>query len=515
MRLRRIPIPSLLALLILACTSLAACATTRPEASAHPAAAPAPPAPAAPANATPDGVAAAGEVLPEPPTDPYASTYKPRQAPAVLIVHATVLTALGDRIEDGSVLLRDGKIAGVGRTLEAPAGTAVVDAKGKWVTPGLIDAHSHLGVYASPGVEAHSDGNEATEPVTADMWALHSIWPQDPQFPLALQGGITSMLILPGSANLIGGRGVTVKNVPARSAMDMRFPSAPWALKMACGENPKRVYGSKGRSPATRMGNIAVTREAWIKARDYERNWETFRRRSIGGKSEGREDGPPDRDLELETLVGVLRGEILVENHCYRADEMLNMIDMAKEFGYKIAAFHHAVEAYKIADVLAANGICAAMWADWWGFKMEAFDGIRENIPLVDHAKGGCAVVHSDSAEGIQRLNQEAAKAMAAGNRIGLHLREEDAIRWLTVNPAKAIGIDRQTGSLENGKMADVVVWSGNPFSVYSRAEKVYVDGVLLFDEKDPAHRWRTDFELGIREPREPDNQPQGQEKVQ
>jgi imidazolonepropionase-like amidohydrolase len=439
----------------------------------------------------------------EGPEDPYPSTYKPKPAPPVLITHATILTAVGDRIDDGSVLLRDGKIAGVGKTLQAPAGAVLVDASGKWVTPGLIDPHSHLGVYASPEVQAHADGNEATEPVTADMWALHSIWPQDPQFPLALQGGITSLTILPGSANLIGGRGVTLKNVPGRSAMDMRFPGAPWVLKMACGENPKRVYGSKGRSPATRMGNIAVTREAWIKARDYERKWDNYRKRlaeGTAGKSGnggGREASQPDRDLEMETLLGVLHGEILVENHCYRADEMLNMIDMAKEFGYKVAAFHHAVEAYKIADVLAENGICAAMWADWWGFKMEAFDGIRENIALVDHAKGGCAVVHSDSAEGIQRLNQEAAKAMAAGNRIGLHLRPEDAIRWLTINPAKAVGIDRQTGSLEDGKMADVVIWSGDPFSVYTRAEKVYIDGVLQYDEKDPAHRWRTDFELG------------------
>jgi imidazolonepropionase-like amidohydrolase len=445
------------------------------------------------ALASPTLATAAG---PAPPADPYASTYKPRPSRPVLITHATVLTAVGDRIEDGSVLLRDGKIAGVGRsaqTIQAPADAVVVDAKGKWVTPGLIDAHSHLGVYASPEVPAHEDGNELTDPITADMWALHSIWPQDPQLPLALAGGVTSMLILPGSGNLIGGRGVTIKTVPGRSAMDLRFPGAPWVLKMACGENPKRTYGGKGRSPATRMGNIAVTREAWVKARDYEEKWNAYRHKLEAGKDATQ----PDRDIELETLLGVLHGEILVENHCYRADEMLNMIDMAKEFGYKIAAFHHAVEAYKIADKLAENGICAAMWADSWGFKMEALDGIRENIALVDHAKNGCAVVHSDSAETIQRLNQEAAKAMAAGNRMGFKLRPEDAIRWLTINPAKAIGIDKQTGSLEPGKMADVVIWTGSPFSVYSRAEKVYVDGALLFDKDDPAQAWRTDFELG------------------
>ena len=441
----------------------------------------------------------------------YASIYKPLPSQPVLITNATVLTAAGDRIERGSVLMRDGRIAAVGAAVEAPAGVTVVDASGKWVTPGVIDAHSHLGVYPSPGVDAHADGNEAIDPNTAEVWAEHSVWPQAPQFPLALAGGVTAMQILPGSANLFGGRGVTVKNVPARGVDGMKFPGAPYGLKMACGENPKRVYGGRNRAPSTRMGNVAGYRAAWIKAVKYRRDWEEYERRKKagdkapenGGGRQGEAGGGggrmPDRDLELETLAGVLAGDILVQNHCYRADEMLTMIDIAKEFGYKISAFHHAIEAYKIADVLAANGICADMWADWWGFKMEAFDGIRENIALVEKA-GGCAIVHSDSAEGIQRLNQEAAKAMAAGNRMGMELREEDAIRWITLNPAKSLGIARQTGSLEPGKMADVVIWSGNPFSVYSRAEKVYIDGALAYDRNDPARQPEMDFELGIRD---------------
>ncbi len=202
------------------------------------------------------------------------------------------------------------------------------------------------------------------------------------------------------------------------------------------------------------------------------------------------------RDLEKETLAGVLSGEILVQNHCYRADEMAQMIDIAQEFGYKIAAFHHAVEAYKIADLLAKEGICADVWADWWGFKMEALDGIRENAALLQ-AAGACVVIHSDSALGIQRLNQEAAKAMAAGLRMGLSMRAEDAIRWITLNPARALGIGEQTGTLEPGKMADVVLWSGDPFSVYSRAEKVYIDGALVFDRNDPSKQPSTDFSLG------------------
>jgi imidazolonepropionase-like amidohydrolase len=468
------------------------CATAPPAPPASPASPTAAPAPTAlPAGQNPP------QAVPEPWTidaPPYASTYRPLPSQPVVITGATILTAAGERIERGSVLLRDGKVAAVGAAIDAPAGATVVDGRDKWVTPGIIDAHSHLGVYPAPGVTGHDDGNEATEPNTAQVWAEHSVWPQDPQFPMALAGGVTAMQILPGSANLFGGRGVTVKNVPARSVDGMKFPGAPYGLKMACGENPKRVYGEKGRSPSTRMGNVAGYRDAWIKAREYKRDWDSYEDKIKAGKSAD----VPDRDLKLDTLVGVLEGKILVQNHCYRADEMLTMIDIAKEFGYKVTAFHHAVEAYKIADVLAANGICADMWADWWGFKMEAFDGIRENIALVEKA-GACAIVHSDSADGIQRLNQEAAKAMAAGNRMGMHLREEDAIRWLTINPAKSLGIGQQTGSLEPGKMADVVLWSGNPFSVYSRAEKVWIDGALIYDRDDPARQPAMDFDLGLR----------------
>jgi imidazolonepropionase-like amidohydrolase len=259
---------------------------------------------------------------------------------------------------------------------------------------------------------------------------------------------------------------------------------------MACGENPKRVYEKRG--PSTRMGNMAGYRAAFIEAERYRRKWDTWLADHKGD--------PPDRDLKLETLADVLRGRILVHNHCYRADEMMQMLDLAHEFGFKIRAFHHAVEAYKIADLLAREQTASAIWADWWGFKMESFDGIRENAALLQQA-GARVVIHSDDPTGIQHLNQEAAKAMYDGIHAGIPITREQAIRWLTINGAWALGIDSSTGSLEPGKHADVVLWSGDPFSIYTRAERVYNDGWLAFDRNDPRHQPETDFNLGTAPP--------------
>jgi len=429
--------------------------------------------------------------------DPYPSTYQPLPSGPLLITNATILTGTGERLDKASLLIVDGKI--VSLSANAPirntVDAEVIDVEGRWVTPGLIDVHSHLGVYPSPSIEGHSDGNEMTAPVTAQVWAEHSIWPQDPGFSRALAGGITTLQILPGSANLVGGRTVTVKNVPSVSYQGMKFPGAPQGLKMACGENPKRVYGERLLAPSTRMGNVAGYRAQWVEAQKYILDWEKFNADTAAGKPEAVR---PLRDLRLDTLAAVLRGEILVHMHCYRADEMMTVLDMAEEFGYKVSTFHHGIEAYKIADELATQGVCGALWADWWGFKAEAYDGIQEDIAIVDRPERSCAIVHSDSNEGIQRLNQEAAKAMTRGRAAGMDITPARAIRWLTANPAKSLGILEQTGTLEPGKMADVVIWNGNPFSVYAKADQVLIDGAVVFDRAELARQPVSDFELGL-----------------
>ena len=414
-------------------------------------------------------------------TAPFPSTYTPQPSSSQFITNAKIIDGTGGDIYSGSILIQDGRITSIGPDLALPENVAVNDVNGAFVTTGIIDIHSHLGNYASPGIVATSDGNEATSPITSEVSAEHGIWPQDPGFDEALQGGVTTLHILPGSANLFGGKGVTLRNVASRTVQGMKFPDAPYTLKMACGENPKRVYGSKG-GPASRMGNFAHYRRNWIKAQDYKT------KQDKGG------DGFK-RDLQLETLAGVLDGDILLQMHCYRADEMAQVLDMAKEFDYKVTTFHHAIEAYKIGDLLKENDTCAAMWADWGGFKQEAFDTIRENVPFV-HAAGACAMIHSDDENNIQRLNQEVAKTWADGNRAGLGIPKAEAWTWLSSNPAKALGILDETGTLEIGKRADIVIWSADPFSSYARPDVVMIDGVLVFD-KAAGIKPMSDFKLG------------------
>lgn len=409
----------------------------------------------------------------------FASTYAPSNTTDIVYRNATLIDGISNEIRKGDLLVSNGKIGFVGSG-DVPEGITELDIEGRFLTPGIIDIHSHLGNYPSPGVHAHDDGNEITSPITSEVYAEHGVWPQDPGFDEALQGGVTTLHILPGSANLFGGRGVTLRNVPARTVQGMKFPNAPYTLKMACGENPKRVYGNKG-GPGSRMGNVAGYRKNWIKAASYKA------KRDKGGDFE--------RNLQLETLADVLDGEILVQMHCYRADEMVQILDIAKEFDYKVTTFHHAVEAYKIADYLVESDTCAAMWADWGAFKMESFDYINENVPFV-HAAGACAMIHSDDQNNIQRLNQEVAKTWADGNRAGLDIPKAEAWKWLSTNPAKALGISEETGTLEKGKRADLVIWSGDPFSTYSRPDIVMIDGAVLFD-RETGLKPKSDFRLG------------------
>lgn len=421
----------------------------------------------------------------------YASTYRPAPREDLAIVGATLLTGAGPRIENGTILLRDGRVAAVGPRLAVPAGIRAVDARGKWVTPGIVDPHVHLGTQIRPGNEST---NELTHPNSANVWIEHGVWPQDPGFAHALAAGVTTMQILPGSGNLFGGRAVTVHPVPATTVAAMKFPGAPQGLKMACGENPARIYGAKGQAPMTVMGDVAGYREAWAAARAYDREWTAYE----AAQAAGRAAMPPKRDLRLDTLRDVLRGKIAIHMHCYRADEMATAIAVAHEFGFRIASFHHAVEAYKIAPLLAEEGICAAVWAQTGAAKMEMSDVIPENAALLQRA-GACVMMHSDGPSYGERLALEASIAMAAGNRAGIRISHEDAIRWLTLEPARSLGIADRTGSLEPGKAADLVLWDRDPFSVYARPEQVLIDGAVHFDRARDGVPRPSDLELGRR----------------
>jgi len=422
--------------------------------------------------------------------DPYPSTYRPLPRSDLLIRHATVLDGAGHRLEDGDVLVRDGLIAAVGHQLPDAAGAMVLDGNGRWLTPGLIDPHSHDGTYVVPLTTIDRDASDVSEMSdwnVADTWIEHAVNPQDPAFALALAGGVTTLQILPGSSPLIGGRTVVLKPVSATTVAAMKFPGAPGGLKMACGENPKSTSASMKRAPTSRQGEIALLRRALADAQDYVRNW-----RHGGGKG----SEPPSRDLKKDTLAALLEGQLRLNVHCYRADEMATMIALSHEFGFRITSFHHAVEAYKIAPLLREEGICAAVWPDWWGFKMEALDGIRENAAFLS-AAGVCTAMHSDSPAIGARLAIEAAKAAAAGRRAGLTLPPETVIAWVTRNPAIALGLADRIGTIAPGMNADLVLWSGDPFSVYTHADVVMIDGAVAYDRHDPARQPHSDFALG------------------
>ena len=401
------------------------------------------------------------------------------QAPAashhdVVIKNAVVMTVTHGNIKNGSIYIKDGKIAAVGDNVNAPAGATVIDAEGKYVTPGIVDSHSHIAL--------DDDVNEATSPITPHMMMKDAFDYQDKAIYRALAGGVTTSLLLHGSANMIGGQAIVIKHKYGLSRDELLFPNAPRSIKFASGENPKRVYGSRDQLPSTRMGNFAVQREALVQAQDYMREWDAYNEKvKRGDKDKDSKDAsPPKHDLKLEALADVLRGKLMVQIHCYRADEFLTEIAMAHEFGYKIRAFHHALEAYKVPEKLAAENIAIATFSDWWGYKQEAWDAIPWNA-VMSMRKGVRVAIKSDSEDYTRRLNQEATKTMRYGGAT-----EEEALKMITLNPAWIVGVDDRVGSIEVGKDADLVIWEGYPLSSYGVPEKVLIDGDVFFDRSLP-----------------------------
>jgi imidazolonepropionase-like amidohydrolase len=385
--------------------------------------------------------------------------------PDLLIRNGTVLTVTHGVIQNGSVLVHNGKIVQVGSNIAAPAGATVIDATGKFVMPGLIDCHSHLAL--------DGDVNEATSPITPSMNMLDAFVNTDKGLYQALAGGVTSLLLLHGSANMIGGQAVVIKNKFGLSRDQMLFPNAPRSIKFASGENPKRVYGSRNQLPSTRMGNFEVQREALQQAKEYMRDWDDYNSKVQKGDKDAR---APKRDLKLDALADILRGKLLVQIHCYRADEFLTEMQMARDFGYHIRAFHHALEAYKVADKIAAEGVAIATWPDWWGFKDEAWDAQPWNA-VMSSRHGVRVALKSDSNDVVRRLNQDAGKVIRYGGAT-----EEEALKMITLNPAWIIGVDDRVGSLDVGKDADISIWDRDPLSSYAKVEKTIIDGEVYFD---------------------------------
>jgi imidazolonepropionase-like amidohydrolase len=389
----------------------------------------------------------------------------PPKSNELVIKNATLLTVTHGKIQNGSVYVKDGKIVAFGTSVNAPASATVIDAGGKYVTPGIIDSHSHMAL--------RDDVNEATSPIVPHMRMIDAFDYTDKAIYRALAGGVTSALLLHGSADMIGGQAVVIKTKYGLGRDEMLFPGAPQSIKFASGENPKRVFGGKGVLPSTRMGNFAVQREALLQAKEYIRDWDDYNVKVQKGDKDAK---PPKRDLKLDALADVLRGKMLVQIHCYRADEFLNEMAMAREFGYKVRAFHHALEAYKVADQIAAEGVGIDTFADWWGYKNEAWDAIPWNAVMAMR-KGVRVAIKSDSNDYMRRLNQEAAKTMRYGGAT-----EEEALRMITLNAAWIMGVDDRVGSIDNGKDADLVLWDGYPLSSYGVPEKVFIDGQVFFD---------------------------------
>ena len=402
-------------------------------------------------------------------------------APPIVIQNATVLTVTKGTLNSGSILIRDGKIAEVGEKVNVPADAQIVDASGKFVMPGIIDCHSHI---------AADSINEGSVSVSAMVSIEDVLNPEDIAIYRALAGGVTTANVLHGSANAIGGKCTVLKMRWGKDAHDMIFEGAMPGIKFALGENPKRAGNPTGqrigaanipaRYPATRMGVEDVIREAFTEAKAYQQVWKDYSEKVARGE----QVLAPRRDLKLEPLVEVLEGKRLVHAHCYRADEILMLLRVADEFGFKIRTLQHVLEGYKVAKEIAEHGAGASTFSDWWAYKLEAYDAIPYNAAIMTR-KGVIVSLNSDSAELMRHLNDEAAKTMKYGG-----LSETEALSLITINPAKQLLIDNRVGSIEAGKDADLTIFDKHPLSNFSKVEKVYIDGQLYFDrDHDLAER--------------------------
>jgi imidazolonepropionase-like amidohydrolase len=402
----------------------------------------------------------------------------PSPAPAdkpFAIMGGTVITG-GPQgtIPNATVIVRAGKIAAVGAGLPVPPGTAVVNATGQYVMPGIIDAHSHTAI--EEGV------NECTDSITAEVRVADVIDHRDVDIYRQLAGGVTMVNVLHGSCNAIGGQNAVLKLRWGRPPEELLYKEAPRGIKFALGENPKRanftVPGQK-RYPGTRMGVEAVLREAFREAQDYKREWAAWEksRRAAGAPA-------PRRNLRAETVRDILDGKIQVHAHCYRADEILMLIRLAEEFGFKVKVFQHVLEGYKVAAEIARHGAGASTFSDWWAYKLEAWDATPYNAAIMA-AHGVTVSLNSDSNELARRLYWEAAKAVKYGG-----VSEADALAMITINPARQLGVESRVGSIEPGKDADLAIFSHHPFSPDARVEVTMVEGKIAFDRaRDVASR--------------------------
>src|SRR6202158_4940330 len=403
------------------------------------------------------------------------SAANPPDAPAVILIqNATVLTVSHGTIEHGSILIKDGKILEVGQSIKAPKDAQIIDAAGQFVMPGIIDCHSHIAVDGSV--------NEGSVSVSSMANIAEVLDSDDIDIYRDLAGGVTAANVLHGSANAIGGQTVVIKLRWGQPAAKLPFESALPGIKFALGENPKRSnFGRSPRYPMTRMGVEETIRGAFAEARDYKAAWDLYSKRTAAGEKNLL---PPRRDLRLDPLVEVLEGKRYVHSHCYREDEILMLLRVAKEFGFKVRTFQHVLEGYKVADEIAAAGAGASTFSDWWAYKVEAYDAIPYNAALRTR-RGVVFSVNSDDAEEAPPPNQETGKNIQFGGPL-----HDEALKLITLNPAIQLGIDKRTGSIDVGKDAALAIYNHDPLSGYAVVQKTLIDGRVYFDrQRDIAER--------------------------